>query len=100
MSPSPDGSRRFELRPELGRLAALLGVTGLAVAQPVLHAFGESPETFIFRTVEGAGVLRFGLLITFVPPLVVWLGGVAVGLVQPRLRGPVHALSIGAFIAL
>ena len=83
------------LRVELGRLAALVGVAGVAIAQPVLDAFGQSPETFIFRDVEGLDVVLFALAVVLVPPLVIWWVGLVVGVVAPRWRVLVHGASIG-----
>jgi hypothetical protein len=88
------------LRVELRRLAALVGVAGVAIAQPVLDAFGKSPETFIFRDVEGLDVVLFALAVVLVPPLVIWWIGVVVGLLAPRWRVLVQGASIGLLAGL
>ena len=90
---------RVAWRDELGRLAALVGASALAIAQPVLDAFGKSPETFVFRDAAGTDLVVFALAIVAVPPLVLWVAGLAVGWLAPRwrARGPrrVHGLLIG-----
>jgi hypothetical protein len=45
-------------------------------------------------------LLLFGLGVVLVPPLVLWLAGVAVGFALPRGREAAHAVTIGALIAL
>ena len=96
----PAQSSATGLRVELGRLAALIGVAGVAIAQPVLDSFGKSPETFVFRDAEGLDLVLFGLAVVLVPPLVVWWVGVFAGMVAPRWRMVVHGASIGAFVGL
>jgi len=91
---------RAGLRVELGRLAAVVGVAGVAIAQPVLDAFGKSPETFIFRDAEGIDLVLFALAVVLVPPLVVWWVGVVIGVVAPRWRVLVHGASIGTLLGL
>ncbi len=67
---------------ELRRGAELLALTGLAITQPVLDVLGDSPETFVFRGVEGTQLVLFALGVALLPALVLWL------LAQPsRLLG-------------
>ncbi len=87
------------LRAELGRLAALVGVAGVAVTQPLLDTFGESPETFIFRQVSGTDLVLFALAVALLPPVVVWWVGVLVGFWAPRYRLVVHGASVALFVA-
>jgi hypothetical protein len=95
-----DTGRRFAPLTELGRFTALLGLTGAAIAQPVLAAFGDSPETFIFRRAQGADLVRFALLVVVVPPLVLWALGALVGLVWPAARAQMHGASAGLLVGL
>jgi hypothetical protein len=91
---------RFAWRPELGRLAALVGASALAIAQPVLDAFGKSPETFVFRDARGADLVLFALVVVAVPPLLLWGAGLAVGALAPRWRTLVHGASMGLLLGL
>jgi hypothetical protein len=57
-------------------------MTGLAVAGPVLDAFGRSPEAFAAREAAPGEVVAFGVIVWIGPPLallavegVVWLAG-------------------------
>ena len=95
-----DPKPRFVWRDELGRLAALVGASALAIAQPVLDAFGKSPETFVFRDAAGIDLVVFALVIIAVPPLVLWVAGLAVGWLAPRWRPLVHGASMGLLIGL
>ena len=94
--PRPDAG----LRAELGRLAALVGVAGLAIGQPLLDTFGKSPETFIFRHVEGATWSCSRSPSRWSPRW--WSGGWACwsGVTAPRWRMLVHGASIGVFVGL
>src|SRR5688500_1617038 len=95
-----DPTPRVAWREELGRLAALAGASALAIAQPVLDAFGKSPETFIFRDAAGMDLVVFALVIVAVPPLVFWGAGLLVAWFAPRWRLLVHGASMGVLIAL
>ena len=92
--------RRFDPVPELGRFLALLGLAGVAISQPVLAAFGDSPETFIFRNAYGSDVVLFALAVSIVPALLLWSAGVAVGLAWPAARADVHGASAGLLVGL
>ena len=92
--------RRFDPIPELGRFLALLGLAGVAISQPVLAAFGDSPETFIFRNAYGGDVVLFALAVSIVPALLLWSAGVAIGFVWPSARGDVHGATAGLLVGL
>ena len=61
-----------QTRGELLRSRALiiLGLSGLAVAQPLLDLFGNNPEFFVAGNYSRAQIVGFALLIALVPPLV------------------------------
>lgn len=77
-SPSWAGSR-------LGQLFALVGLTGLAISQPLLSVLGENPSLFVFDNVDGWRITAFALAVAVVPPLVLWLAVIAIGLVSRRV---------------
>jgi hypothetical protein len=87
-------------RDEVARLAALTGAAGFAIAQPVLDAFGRSPETFIFRDAAGRDVVVFGCAVALVPPILLWFGGLAVARWAPRWRSFAHGATIGSLAGL
>ena len=61
-----------EPRGPLRRLLELLGLSALAITQPVLAAFGDGAEEFIFRGISALGIVAFALFISLVPALLVW----------------------------
>lgn len=52
------------------RALIILGVSALAVAQPLLDLFGRNPEFFVAGHYGTAQIVAFGLLVTVVPPAV------------------------------
>jgi hypothetical protein len=71
-------------------LLELLGLTGLAVAQPVLDVFGKSPETFVFLGAGTAEILVFTLSVAFLPAVALWGLEVVVGVVAEGSRRWLH----------
>ena len=85
---------------ELGRLAAIAGACGFAIAQPVLDAFGRSPETFVFRDAAARDVVTFGAAIALLPPLVLWGIGLVVAQRSPRWSSFTHGATVGVLTGL
>jgi hypothetical protein len=85
---------------ELRRAAELLALTGLAVVQPVLDVLGRSPETFVFRGVDGGQLVLFGILVAVVPALVLWLIGLATRVLGRRVRAAVHLVMLAALAGI
>ena len=52
------------------RAWVILGLSGLAVAQPLLDLFGKNPEFFVAGNYSRIQIVLFALLIAVVPPLV------------------------------
>lgn len=71
------------LRSELPRTAEIAALVAIAVVQPVLGPFGESPGTFLAAGASGGQVVLFALLVALVP-LAVLAGGLAL----TRWAGP------------
>lgn len=92
---SPTERVRISLR----RLAVVLGLCGVAVAQPVLDVFGDSPATFQFHRVDSAGIVWFALVVAFVPPLALWLVAVVADRLDRRAGLFVHLGSVAVLLA-
>jgi hypothetical protein len=90
--PTPRRRARF------GQLFALLGLTGFAISQPLLSTTGENPTLFVFTDVEGLGLVAYALAVALVPPLVLWLVVVLLGLVDRR-AGDVVFLALAVVLA-
>jgi hypothetical protein len=84
----------------LSRLLTLLGLTGLAVSQPLLSALGEQPTVFTFNRVEGLALVAFAIVVAVVPPLVLWgLGSLAMWLNAVAGR-VVHLCFVAVLVAM
>ncbi len=84
------------------RAFVILGLSGLAVAQPLLDLFGKNPEFFVAGNYSRGQIVAFALLITLVPPLV-GIALTAVATVIDRRAGTVvfgvvAAALAGAFV--
>jgi hypothetical protein len=83
------GLRGAELARTVGRRAAVvLGLSGLAVAQPLLDLFGRNPQFFVAGNYSDAQIVLFALAITLVPPAIA-VGAIAVATVIDRRAGTV-----------
>ncbi len=92
-----EGSRA---RVEARRLLELAALTGLALVQPMLDVLGRSPETFVFRRVDGADLVAFAFVVALGPALVLWLIGLVSGLFGPRVRRLVHLGELAVLLGI
>ncbi len=53
-------------------LLELLGLCGLAVAQPVLAVFGAAPDYFVFEGASRSDIVVFALAVGLAPALLLW----------------------------
>jgi hypothetical protein len=88
------------MRATVRSLLELLALCGLAVAQPVLDVFGRAPEVFIFQGASSADIVWFGILVTLVPALVLWLAELALGLVSRPAARWFHLVALGGLAGL
>jgi hypothetical protein len=83
------------------QLLVLLGLTGFAIAEPVLTIFGADPGTFYFHTIESRElIILYALSVAFLPPLILWIFSLVIGLVNRGFAAVVHYLFVGALAAL
>jgi hypothetical protein len=79
----------------------VLGLAGLAVTQPLLDVFGNSPEAFIEAGASRRDIVIFALGIALVPALVAAALQLTIGaFASTRVRALVHAAIVGGFAAL
>lgn len=88
------------LRAEGLALLELAAVTGIALAQPMLDITGASPDFFLFYGAGRGDILTIVAIFVLVPPLALWLIGMATGLAGARVRRAVHVVTLGALLAL
>ena len=89
-----DGPERWRFR----SFIELFAMCGFALTQPLLDVFGRGVEQFAFRGASPAQIIVFGLAITFLPALGLWLAEVAVAAVLGRRAGT--ALHVAFLVVL
>jgi hypothetical protein len=92
-------SGHLALRREGRYFAELVGLSALAVAQPVLDVFGKAPDAFVFRQADAGDIVAFALVVALVPPLVLWALTAPLALVGPRARRAGHLVALGVLLA-
>lgn len=84
----------------VGRLLTILGLAGVAIAQPVLDVMGGSPATFRFHRVNDGNLLLFGVAVVAIPPLILWLAGEVVFAMRLQWGRIGHLFLVGGLLAL
>jgi hypothetical protein len=84
------------LRTVRSRALVILGLSALAVTQPLLDLFGHNPEFFVAGRYSAEQIVWFALIVAFVPPLV----GIIVVAVASLLGRPVGTVAYDATVAL
>lgn len=78
-------------------LAALVGV---AIVQPVLGPFGESPETFVGVGAQPGDIVAFAVIVALVPFLAIWLGAALTLLFGEQTRSIVQSALVAILAAM
>lgn len=79
----------------LGDGAVVLGLWGLAVAQPLLDLYGRNGELFVAAHEPGGAIVAFAVVVTLVPPLALAVVQGAVLLLDRRVGRVVHTALTG-----
>src|SRR5262245_25839976 len=82
-------------RRELTYLVELVGVTAVAVAQPVFNVIQQAPEELVNRRAGPSDLVVFAVGMVLVPPLVLWLLEQPFRLVGDRARDRFHVVLLG-----
>ena len=80
------------------RAFIILGLSGLAVTQPLLDLFGQNPEFFVAGNYGRSQIIWFALLIASVPPLV-GIGATALASTVSRQLGTIVFVIVVASLA-
>jgi hypothetical protein len=91
--------RRGRIRWELVALVEVWGLCGLAIVAPILDTTGRAPDFFLFHGAGAREILLLVGVVTFAPPLLLWLLGATTRLAGRRVRAAAHVLTIGALSA-
>ena len=87
--------------PRFRAFVELFALCGFALTQPLLDVFGRGVEQFAFRGASPAQIVLFGLAVTFLPALGLWLVEMAVRLVLgARPAAWVHLVFIVVLVAV
>ncbi len=81
-------------------LVELVGISAVAVAQPVFNVIQQSPEELVNRRAGALDIVVFSLLLAFGPPLVLWVLEQPVRLVGERARDRLHSVLLGFGVGL
>ncbi len=93
--------RRFgPWRRELRAFLELVALTGVALAQPALDLLSKNAALFITLQSTKLETVALGLIVVLVPPVILWVLEVVVGLVIPRLRRWAHAAIAAGVVAI
>ena len=91
---------RGRLRVDAVRGAHLLAVSGFALARPLFDLLGKNAEFFAVRGSTAGDIVLFGLVVTFVPALVLLSIEVLVGLVSEAAATVLHYVFLGFLAAV
>jgi Sulfatase len=79
------------------RSLVVLGLSSLAVAQPLLDLFGRNPEFFVAGNYSTAQIVWFALLIVLVPPMIGIAAIVIATLINRRAGTIVYGIVVAIF---
>ncbi|MBO4206638.1 sulfatase-like hydrolase/transferase [Micromonospora echinofusca] len=96
---TPPARSRRRWGTELRRQLELVGLTGLAVAQPLLDVTGRSPDFFLFHRATRGEILLLVAVFVAGPPVLFGLLGAASRLAGTRTRQVVHAGTVAVLLA-
>ncbi len=82
-------------RERLGYLLELIAMCALVIAQPVFNTFQGNATDLVFRRTGATDLILFAIIVTLLPPVVLWLAETAVGLVRPETGRIMHVCLLG-----
>lgn len=92
--------RPSRTREALGNGAHLAVLSALALAQPIFDILGRNPTFFAARGSTSREIVFFALALVVLPPLVLVLVELGVGLVSPQAARLLHVVFVGGLVAL
>lgn len=84
----------------LRQFLELMVLCSFAIAQPLLDVTGRSPETFVFFQVAGLEVVAYAVLLLLVPPVLLWLVVIGLGVVAPAVGRATYVVVAAALVGL
>lgn len=98
--PVGDSGGWWSTRAEFRSFAELLGLTGLAITQPVLSTFGRDAGPFVSLRAGTIEIVAFALIVVFAPPVGLWAMERIVGFVGDAPRRWLHLGFVALLTAL
>jgi len=99
-APEEHAERRAPAKLALFRFGHLAALCTFALAQPLFSLLKDNPEFFAARGATGFDIISFSVLLVLVPPLVLILIELLVGLASPPAALVVHLVFVGLLVAL
>jgi uncharacterized membrane protein YgcG len=99
-APEEHAERRSPAKLALFRFGHLAALCTFALAQPLFSLLKDNPEFFAARGSTGFDIISFSVLLVLVPPLVLILVELLVGLASQRAALAVHLVFVGLLVAL
>lgn len=96
---APDGQGETTGR-HVRALLELLGLSGIAIAQPLLATFGDSPDFFVFRQASRIDIVLFAVAVAVLPALAILTLEHVVDRLLPGWGPIVHRGALGVLAAL
>ncbi|WP_162942364.1 sulfatase-like hydrolase/transferase [Desertimonas flava] len=96
----PTATRTRSRRRFVGHAAGIVGLCGVAIAQPVFTLLGEEPTYFVVHGIEGRRLLWFAIVLIVAPPLALILLLMAVRVVSTKGEVWTMTVLVGILTAL
>lgn len=91
----PASNRSPRASPRHGRFMGLVGLTGLAVGQPLLDVLGQNPIVFSQHGIHGWEVLMVAGVLLVAPPIALWLAIAGLHALHRRVGLVAHFAVVG-----
>jgi hypothetical protein len=99
--PPTDTPRAWPERTRVRAFVELFALCGFAFTQPLLDIFGRGVEQFAFRGASPSQIVLFGVAVTVLPALGLWLVEVLVGVVLgTKAATVVHLAFVAVLVAV
>jgi hypothetical protein len=99
-TPPDTPTSRFPVRELLRNGVHLAAFSAFGIAAPLLTLLGDNPAFFAAHNSNRWAVILFGVGLVIVPPLIALAIETVAGLINPKLRWPVHLVAMAIFAGL
>jgi hypothetical protein len=82
------------------QLLVLLGLTGLAISQPLLSLMGQNPTVLAFYGVDGRWLVLYAVGLVVLPPAILWSVGLGLTVLDDRVGIVFHLAVVATLLTL